>query len=281
MAANPFWLEGPEFLKLTPEKWPSAQIQSAFECKEALAEKVKVELKVTHVMVNSAKEENELSNIIDISGSSSKGMLLRTIAWVLRFIQNVQAAANNKRLNKENILSASGIDNAELHLIRFIQSQAFKAELNYLSSLGSKINKRPPSYVSHFNLFLDKEQVLRCRTHLNKASISESSKQPILLPTGNHYALLLIQECHRKVFHNGVRETLNVLRQGYWIPQGREMVKRTIHKCILCKWLEAVPFRNKFWVDLPEGRIDDSPPFTNIGMDFAGPLLLSDKNIAQ
>ena len=59
------------------------------------------------------------------------------------------------------------------------------------------------------------------------------------------------------------------------------MVKRTIRNCILCKRLEAVPFRSKFCVDLLEGRIDDSPPFTNTGMDLAGPLLLSDKNIAQ
>ena len=34
-----------------------------------------------------------------------------------------------------------------------------------------------------------------CRTRLNKASILESSKQPILLPTGNRYVLLLIQKC--------------------------------------------------------------------------------------
>ena len=76
LAANPFWWEGPEFLKLTPDKWPIAQMQSAFECSEALAEKVKAEPKVTHVMVNSGKEENELSNVIDISRSSSKGRLL-------------------------------------------------------------------------------------------------------------------------------------------------------------------------------------------------------------
>ena len=47
LAANPFWWEGPEFLKLTPDKWPIAQMQSAFECSEALAEKVKAEPKVT------------------------------------------------------------------------------------------------------------------------------------------------------------------------------------------------------------------------------------------
>ena len=89
------------------------QIQSAFECSEALAEKVKVEPKITRVMVNSGKEEIELGNIIDISRSSSKGKLLCTIAWVLRFVHNINAAVNNKQLNKENILSASEIENAE------------------------------------------------------------------------------------------------------------------------------------------------------------------------
>ena len=281
LSGNSFWWEGPDFLKLTPDKWPSALTHNEFESEETLAEKVKIDPNITHVLLSSQKDENDLSNVIDISRYSSKGKLLRVFSWVLKFIQNLKSVVNNTQLNNENMVSVSEIENADFRIIRSIQFQAFKAELAYLLSLNNKADKRPPLYVPQFNLFLDKDKVIRCTTRINKASVLESSKQPILLPTGNHYVLLLIQECYRKVFHNGVRETLNLLRQYYLVPRGREMAKRAIRSCMLCKRLEAVPFKSKFSTDLPEGRIYDGPPFTNTGMDFAGPLLLSGRNISQ
>ena len=63
-------------MKLTPDKWPSS-LTHEFESEEALAEKVKIDSNITHVTVSSQKDENELSNVIDISRYSSKGKLLR------------------------------------------------------------------------------------------------------------------------------------------------------------------------------------------------------------
>ena len=72
--------------------------------------------------------------------------------------------------------------------------------------------------------------------------------------------------------HDGVRETLNLLRQRYWIPRARELVKGILRKCITCKRLEGLPFSTTFCPDLPKIRVDDQPPFTYTGLDFADPL---------
>ena len=84
-----------------------------------------------------------------------------------------------------------------------------------------------------------------------------------------------MKEYHEKVFHNGVRETLNALRGKYWILRGREVVKRFIKSRILCRRLEGLPLNTVQCSDLPPYRVDEGPPFSNVGLDFAGPLHVS------
>ena len=107
--------------------------------------------------------------------------------------------------------------------------------------------------------------------------IYESIKQPILLPGRNYYAELIIREAHRKVLHNGVRETLNCIRQKYWLVKGREAVKGWIRKCLVCRRYEGLPFQFNSTPAFPEARVSDAPPFTNTGVDFAGPLMVKGK----
>ena len=83
-------------------------------------------------------------------------------------------------------------------------------------------------------------------------------------------------DCHEKVFHDGIGETLHILRQKYWVLRGREKVKRVIRRCTVCKKLEGLPYKTVFCPELPKCRVDEGPPFSNVGIDFAGPLIVSD-----
>ena len=124
---------------------------------------------------------------------------------------------------------------------------------------------------------MDEHKILRCQTRLNNAYVSETSKRPILISKKNPYAKLLIVESHHKVYHNGTRDTLNTLRQKYWIPKGREMTKQVVRQCMVCKKLELSPYKTIFCPSLPKVRVDSGPPFSNTGLDFAGPLVVSGK----
>ena len=135
----------------------------------------------------------------------------------MRFVTNLKSAKEKGQLNKEIQVSVSEVNNAENCLIRSIQSEAFSSEIAYLDS---KSTTKPPLRVSQLNLFLDENRVLRCKTRVSNASLLESSKVPILLPPRGRYSELIVIECHNRVFHNGTRETLNLVRQKYWILRG-------------------------------------------------------------
>jgi hypothetical protein len=89
---------------------------------------------------------------------------------------------------------------------------------------------------------------------------------------------LLIREVHQQVKHNGIRDTLTTVRERFWIIRGREGAKRIIKDCVVCRKAEGLPYYYGQDPDLSSCRISDDPPFTNMGLDFAGPLYVQDKN---
>ena len=119
---------------------------------------------------------------------------------------------------------------AESNIIRVVQDECISKEIEYTKKKG-RVGPKPSTYVSKFNLFLDGDDILRCRARTNNASNSDASKRPILLPKDHLYSKLVIRESHELVFHNGLRETLNHVRTRYWILRGREAVKMVISKC--------------------------------------------------
>ena len=82
----------------------------------------------------------------------------------------------------------------------------------------------------------------------------------------------MIQQAHNQVFHDGIRETLNLIRERYWIVRGREAVKRILRKCVICRRYEGKSFPAPPAPQLPRDRVGNQPPFATTGVDFAGPL---------
>ena len=89
---------------------------------------------------------------------------------------------------------------------------------------------------------------------------------------------MIIKESHNFVFHNGVKETLNVANQRHWILGGRETVKRIVRQCVVFKKFEGLPFKQGLLPDLAQLRVDESPPFTDMGLDFAGLLYVHESS---
>ncbi|MEX7539375.1 integrase zinc binding domain-containing protein, partial [Providencia rettgeri] len=84
-------------------------------------------------------------------------------------------------------------------------------------------------------IFLDENNILRSRGRLQNVELEDDTIHPILLPNKDYFATLIIQNCHNKVYHLVTDSILAKVRQTYWIPKGRALVKRVIFKCLLCK----------------------------------------------
>ncbi|KRY99714.1 hypothetical protein T4B_759, partial [Trichinella pseudospiralis] len=59
----------------------------------------------------------------------------------------------------------------------------------------------------------------------------------------------------------------------FWILRGRSAVKRVLRKCGIFRRVAVRPFKQRIG-DLIASRVNPAGPFSNVGMDFAGPLLI-------
>ena len=82
------------------------------------------------------------------------------------------------------------------------------------------------------------------------------------------------------MLHAGPETVLSTLRQRIWITQGRREVKRIVRKCVICQKQRVGPCGQKMG-PLPEERVTPSLPFSDIGIDFAGPLYVKERTIVK
>ena len=134
------------------------------------------------------------------------------------------------------------------------------------------MNKRFNSWKEQFDVFVDKEGILRCRGRLTNANLPTEMKYPVLLERRSTIALLLVKDCHVRVGHGGVNSTLTEVRSRYWIVQGRQLVRQVIRNCFLCKRYQGRSYPVPPPPPLPPLRVEEKPPFWYTGIDFAGPM---------
>ena len=87
---------------------------------------------------------------------------------------------------------------------------------------------------------------------------------------------LLVLKCHEKVFHDGVKQTLNEFRNEFWINQGRNYIRKLLNSCFICKPLQSRSYSYPEKSNLPGYRINRTVSFQVCGVDYLGPVFVKD-----
>ena len=148
-----------------------------------------------------------------------------------------------------------------------------KAEQLWLIEVQTTLVMRKDFLVlrKQLDLFCDDLGVWRCGGRIENSDFPYATRHPIILPRDHHYTLLVIKDAHKRILHNGVKETLNEVGTKYWVVKGRISVKRVIAKCNLCRRYGGLSYRTPP-PPLPSFRVTENPPFSYTGVDYAGPL---------
>ncbi|GBO23777.1 hypothetical protein AVEN_3386-1 [Araneus ventricosus] len=185
---------------------------------------------------------------------SSYPRIIRMTAWKLRFSQNVRE--NSYKLTKE--LSYEEIQRAEETLIRIIQSE-------WSSDKREKYTQTIQ--------FHEENKILKVRSRLILGQDPEDFVRPTVLPD-HPIVRRFIDYAHKTLHHAGVQTTLPHLRERFWIPWGRRVVKEVFRKCVTCRRYTSKSVVPVLPAPLLVDRINRVYAFEVTGADLTGPICL-------
>ena len=227
------------------------------------------EVRKIKVMTTSATKDTSLVN--RFSKISSWKSLLRTVAILKRRAKLATQASKQLRNNTKTTIKTTeqlkpdDLREAEEYIIKAVQTESYPKMENETS-----LRKLNPQ--------LDSKGILRLGGRANAAQgLDILQKHPIIIPKTSHIANLITLHYHEKIFHLGHRSTLATIRDaGYWVVNGNSIVKSMINRCVSCARIRKGT-ENQLMGHLPQERLENTPPFTHIGMDVFGHYLVKDR----
>ncbi|XP_052762257.1 uncharacterized protein LOC128204895 [Mya arenaria] len=265
LQAETLWWFGPRWL--IEEHWPVYDPDLDFGIEHSEHDSVE-NIMMTHDIhkdnANSLPSTFEGPLKIDLLRFSSITRLLRVTALALRFIDRLKG----KQVNGH--LATSEIHNAEYLWIAHIQHNYYK---DVFEAIAANTHN---NFRSQLGVFIDEKGLLRCKGRLMNVNLCENARLPILLPKGDRFTELVIDKIHKENVHSGVSQTLAAVRNRFWIPHGRAAVKQVLQSCRVCRRFECGPYKLPPMSAYPTKRVTESKPFSKIGLDYLGPLLVKD-----
>lgn len=133
------------------------------------------------------------------------------------------------KFSRETVyLNASEIRRAKLAVIRYYQSRHLSDVIEKLMN-GKTVHKR--HWLHRLSPFLDSNNIIRIGGRLgNATSISESQRNPIVIPKG-HLTNILVRFIYLSNEHASNSLMLRLIIEEFWIPGIRNVIQQCIRRC--------------------------------------------------
>ncbi|XP_068723496.1 uncharacterized protein [Montipora capricornis] len=243
------WKQGPEFLRLPEEEWPQENLTAD------LSEVDKERRKTQAILLTGSHE------VIDCKKFSNWRKLVRTSAYVFRFIRNLRTRCQAKKLpetpGQQMQLSREPLAPQELE----------KAERYWVKESQKTLQDRlKRGELQQLSPFTDENGIIRVGGRVDEALVSYETKHPAMLPR-DHWISLLIT----RIGHAGVATTVAKIRTKFWIIRAHDLAKSVKFRCVCCREIEART-ETQLMADLPRTRLEPfTPPFHHTACDYFGP----------
>ena len=174
---------------------------------------------------------------------------LRICGWIQRFIRNSATPASDR---KTGLLDTSEIDQQRDWWVKRAQKMCQTKDEFQEDKL--QLNLQPNG-----------QGILECRGRIH-------GEYPIFLPDSHPFTYKLVQQAHLTTMHGGSTLTMAKVREAYWVPRLRRLVKRVRGNCWGCKRFRTLAYQSPPPGNLPTTRTQGTTPFQVVGVDFAGPI---------
>ena len=244
LCSSKLWLHGPSFLN-NPTEW-----SPHFDFENIAMNELLVEPQVV----------DAFEPCLNMSKYHSLQKSIEVMQFVIEFLQSFACTKDRfKDLQPYLVLA------------RLAQQEHYPTTYNYLKTADSTTVPRDViNFCNQLGLYIDKHDLIRCSGRLDNSVLPMSTKNPILLPPKSTFAQRLIKYFHEIHRHAGVNTLLSLIREEYWLPQGRRQIKTVIKQCILCQKLWKRPLSLPSVPSLPDERVNFEKPFQAIGVDLTG-----------
>ena len=196
-------------------------------------------------------------------------------AFLLRWLPSYK----HFRSSRLEITDPCEVDIAEEKLIYLSQGETFISELKLLGS--GKVKTRN-SRIAKYSPIIGTAGILRSTGRIRRlVSFNFDNKHPVILNARHAVVRLLVKPLHVRNFHQGldymraVVNLKNVVLNSQWLLRNNE------NNCVACRKRKAQTVTHMM-ADLPIERLGyKQPPFSNTGVDYFGPFLVTIRRITE
>ncbi|XP_048580704.1 uncharacterized protein LOC116619237 isoform X2 [Nematostella vectensis] len=231
------WWKGPEWLS-EPGCWPEGIV-----LEQSVESKAEAKL-VRQVLSLAVAERNEIDELLE---KYPLHKAVRICCWMRRFAYNCQSRKKGVKKRTGPLLT----EETEIQRCFWIKQAQNSCDLS-----DDRIA---------LNLQLNGDGLLECRGRVQ-------GQYPVYLPHVHIYTQRIVEEAHLRTIHGGVGLTMAKVREDFWVPRLRQLVRKVRKKCHGCKRFQAVAYSTPPPADLPVTRTQGTSAYQVIGVDFAGPI---------